>query len=84
MPNPGTTMAYRPVPEDFEETFIRVGWTSIEAECRAHAKTIARWIDEVGRDDLIRRRAEYVRRERIRRRSDRARRRARNQTENKR
>lgn len=35
---------YRPMPHDFAETFIRVGWDSIEAEVRAHKTTITRWI----------------------------------------
>jgi hypothetical protein len=44
MPARGTTALYRPVPNDFDEVFIRVGWTSIEAETQAHAKTIAKWL----------------------------------------
>jgi hypothetical protein len=44
MPAPGTTALYRPVPRDFDETFIRVGWSAIEAETQAHAKTIAKWL----------------------------------------
>lgn len=44
MPAKGTTCLYRPVPVGFEELFIRVGWTSIEAETSAHAKTISKWI----------------------------------------
>lgn len=37
-------LGYRPMPNDFAETFIRVGWDGIEAETRAHKTTIVRWI----------------------------------------
>jgi hypothetical protein len=43
MPRKGQTMLYRPVPKDFPETFVEVGWRGIEKEYRAHAKTIKRW-----------------------------------------
>lgn len=36
---------YRPMPRDFAETFVRVGWDGIEAEARAHKTTIVRWIE---------------------------------------
>lgn len=36
---------YRPMPRDFPETFARVGWDGIEAECRAHKDAIVRWIE---------------------------------------
>jgi hypothetical protein len=61
MPALGTTTLYRPVPRDFEETFVRIGWSSIELHYAAHAKTIAKWIDVVGRDRLVSRRAAHVR-----------------------
>jgi hypothetical protein len=44
MPARGTTALYRPVPNDFDELFVRVGWSSIEDETQAHAKTIAKWL----------------------------------------
>jgi hypothetical protein len=44
MPAAGTTALYRPVPRDFDETFIRVGWSGIEAETAAHAKTVSKWL----------------------------------------
>ncbi len=34
----------RPMPSDFPQVFIRVGWDEIEAELRAHKSTICRWI----------------------------------------
>lgn len=38
-------IGYRPMPHDFAETFVRVGWDGIEAECQAHKDTIRKWID---------------------------------------
>jgi hypothetical protein len=61
MPRKGQTMLYRPVPRDFPQTFIRVGWGRIEKEYRAHAKTIKRWLVICGYDALRQARAEYVR-----------------------
>lgn len=61
MPRKGQTMLYRPVPREFPETFIRVGWYGIEKEMRAHARTIKRWMIICGREELIAARAEYVR-----------------------
>jgi hypothetical protein len=46
MPALGTSVLYRPVPTGFDDLFIRVGWSSIEAETRAHAKTIRKWLDQ--------------------------------------
>lgn len=54
MPHAGTLQPYRPKPDDFRETFIRIGWSGVEAHYRAHKQTISRWIDEEGRDDLLR------------------------------
>lgn len=44
MPAKGTTCLYRLPPADFDIVFIRVGWSSIESEMQAHAKTIAKWL----------------------------------------
>lgn len=60
MPRKGQTMLYRPVPQGFVETFVRVGWGGIEREYRAHAKTIRRWMLVCGREGLIAARKEYV------------------------
>jgi hypothetical protein len=45
MPNARVSSGYRPMPRDFIETFLRVGWDSIEAEMHAHKTTIVRWIE---------------------------------------
>jgi hypothetical protein len=44
MPARGTTALYRPVPRDFDEVFVRVGWTSICEEYEAGWKTVTKWL----------------------------------------
>lgn len=51
---------YRPMPVDFPETFERVGWEGIEAECRAHKTTIKRWMLSFGEEELQRRRRAWL------------------------
>lgn len=60
----GFIRPYRPMPKDFEETFIRVGWEGIGAEYRAHTRTICRWIKECGEDRLREAREVYLRKTR--------------------
>lgn len=60
MPPKGTTMLYRPVPRDFPEKFVQVGWRGIEKEFHAHAKTIRRWMEICGYDSLRAQRAAFV------------------------
>lgn len=62
MPGGKPSRMYRPVPRNFRETFIRVGWAGIEQEMHAHARSIKRWMEIVGREALIEARADYVRR----------------------
>lgn len=52
--------AIRLSPHDFAETFIRVGWEGVEAECRAHKAAVKRWLVESSEADLQRRRREYL------------------------
>lgn len=68
MPRKGQTMLYRPVPVDFPDTFIRVGWGGIEKHYRVHAKTVKRWLQICDYDALRKRRAEYVKQQRAKRR----------------
>lgn len=56
----GRLKIYRPRPADFREIFIRLGWGDIEDHYRANCYTVRRWMDEVGRDELIADRAAYV------------------------
>lgn len=64
-------MLYRPVPHDFPAAFIRLGWSEIKAHYRAHARTIVRWLEVCGRKELIARRAEFVRKQRERKKGNR-------------
>lgn len=66
MPHAGPTIGYRPIPSDFVEIFLRVGWDGIEQEMRAHKKTIKRCIEVIdatpGSQPLRDRRREYLER----------------------
>jgi hypothetical protein len=50
----------RPRPSDFRASFVAIGWGGIEAHYGANSRTIARWIDEEGRDGLTAERAAHV------------------------
>lgn len=56
----GRIRPYRPCPPDFRERYIEMGWHVVDAHYRAHWATIARWIDECGRQELKEARAAYV------------------------
>lgn len=56
----GRIRPYRPCPSDFRETYVRLGWEEITEHYRAHWATVARWIDETGREDLRAARAAYI------------------------
>lgn len=69
MPALGTTALYRPVPRDFDEVFVRVGWSSICEDYGAGWKTVTKWLalrnDDLlahGKATLQEQRAEFVRR----------------------
>jgi len=51
-PCTGMVKPYRQMPADFRERFIELGWAEIGAHYRAHDRTIARWIEEAGGDEL--------------------------------
>jgi hypothetical protein len=53
--------APRPLPTDFVEVFLEIGWDGIQYHYRTHNSTIARWINEAGGEALRQRRAEIVR-----------------------
>lgn len=57
----GRIRPYRPCPPDFRERYIEMGWHVADAHYRAHWATVARWIDETGRQELKEARAAYVR-----------------------
>ena len=60
MPAHGQQMLYRPVPADFVQTFIDLGWSGIEKHYHVHAKTVKRWIVICGEEGLRERRRDYV------------------------
>ena len=49
----------RPVPDDFAETFERLGWGSVE-HYGTRADRVSRWLREIGRSDAIKKRRNYV------------------------
>lgn len=69
----GTVKPYRPVPRDFRETYIRMGWDGIDEHYGTNWRVIRRWIEIVGRAALIAARAAYVEEQRALRRDKRRR-----------
>ena len=57
----GRIRPYRPCPPDFRERYIEMGWHYVDAHYGANWRTVARWIDETGRQELKEARAAYVR-----------------------
>lgn len=49
----------RPMPDDFEEVFVAIGWDSVD-HYSTNPKRVARWLDDAGRDKLKQRRRNYV------------------------
>jgi hypothetical protein len=50
----------RPRPVDFAETFVRIGRIACEEHYGAGRLTINRWLDECGKSDLVKARAEHA------------------------
>lgn len=49
----GMVRRYRPMPRDFREVYLRLGWDkAIEEHYRTNYRCIARWIEEAGGDTL--------------------------------
>ncbi len=57
----GVTKPYRRKPNDFRETYIRMGWDGLPEHYNTNWRVIRRWIEEEGREFLRTARAEYVR-----------------------
>lgn len=51
----------RPLPRDFRERYLEMGWDGIEDHYRTNWRVIRRWIAEAGGDELKAARAEVVR-----------------------
>jgi DNA-binding PadR family transcriptional regulator len=50
----------RPVPDDFEAVFVLIGRLECEAHFRVGRMVIDYWLEQSGKDELIRKRAEHV------------------------
>ncbi len=52
-PDTGLEKPYRPMPADFWDVYVRMGWSKeITEHYRTNWRCIRRWIDEAGGDDL--------------------------------
>ncbi len=52
----GTRRPYRQEPDDFEELFILYGSNALEKMLPAHWRSVRRWVDAHGGDELVFRR----------------------------
>jgi hypothetical protein len=48
------------VPWGFQDEFVRAGWRGVERAYAASTELLLRWIELSGREQLYRKRAEYV------------------------
>lgn len=51
-PDTGLVRPYRPLPGDFRERYLEMGWDGIEEHYRTNWRVIRRWIEEAGGDEL--------------------------------
>lgn len=56
----GLIRPYRPVPPDFFEVYVRMGWDGLDEHYRTNWRVIRRWITLVGREKLRKARNAYV------------------------
>lgn len=56
----GLIRPYRPVPSDFFEVYVQMGWDGLDEHYRTNWRVIRRWIALVGRDKLRKARNAYV------------------------
>lgn len=54
----------RPVPDDFDVIFVEQGRDGCEGWYRAHKTTVTRWLEERGKERLIKARADFVKHQR--------------------
>jgi hypothetical protein len=64
MPARGHRGPYRKRPKDFEDLWPTLGWSAAEAAFGAHARSIALWVNECGRDRMILARKKWLDRHR--------------------
>jgi len=60
MPKPGERVSYRPMPKDFVDVYVRLGINGAKAHFRAHFRSVDRWIEQCGGDELRRQRCAYL------------------------
>lgn len=48
----GLIRPYRPLPPDFRDRFIEMGWDGIDEHYRTNWRVIRRWIEEAGGEEL--------------------------------
>jgi hypothetical protein len=60
VPVRGKRASYRPVPHDFPEMFVKLGWAGIERHFHCHTRSVTRWLAVCGREELVARRAAFV------------------------
>lgn len=51
-PDTGLIRPYRPLPDDFRERYIEMGWDGIDEHYRTNWRVIRRWIEEAGGEEL--------------------------------
>jgi len=64
----------RPMPADFWETYVRIGWAEIREHYATHTRVIRRWIREAGYPELAAARTAYLKAKRDQERPERKRR----------
>lgn len=56
----GAALKFKPLPADFASAFVELGRHGCEDEYGVGRTTIERWLSEIGRDELLAKRAQYV------------------------
>jgi hypothetical protein len=60
MPKLGERVAYRPIPADFEERFVKLGLNGARGYYHARFSTVTRWVEQCGGDALREKRYAYL------------------------
>jgi hypothetical protein len=63
MSNKESRAAYRPMPKDFPKLFVEFGWGGVGVELGAHRRSIMRWLNEAGAEELRQKRREFLERQ---------------------
>jgi len=60
MPAKGDKADYRPMPADFPKLFVELGWGGVGAALFAHRRSVTRWLEQAGAEDLRQKRREFL------------------------